>query len=274
MVSTSSLKNLSEILKKAQRVVVKIGTSVLINSRGRISHRSLLEIAKGISHLYHEKIRPVVVSSGAIPLGMQTLGLTKKPREMPKLQACAAIGQPILIEWYQKAFAPLRHRVGQILLTRSDFEDRTRFLNAKHTLSSLLDAGVIPIINENDTVAVEEIRVGDNDSLAALVTELIDADLLVLLTDQDGFHTADPRQHSGAVPIRVVEQLDEESFSRASDTQKATSVGGMRTKLEAVQKVAKLGIPTLIANGRDPQVLTKIFSGKEVGTLFLPGRRK
>lgn len=261
-------------IRNVRRAVIKIGTSVLADKKGRLSHRALAGIAREIAVIQKKGVHLILVSSGAIASGMQYLGFAKKPRPIGQLQACAAIGQPILIQMYQKALARTKLQVAQVLLTRSDLEDPRRCLNAKHTLTELVERGVIPIINENDTVVVEEIRVGDNDNLAASVTQLVDADLLILLTDQDGFHTADPRQHRTATPIRVIKNLDPETFSRASDTRKSTSVGGMKTKLEAAQKVARFGVPTLIANGRDPQILARIFAGESVGTIFLPPRRR
>ena len=273
-VTLSQRGKLLDIIRKTRRVVVKIGSSVLADKEGGLSHRALLGIAREIAVIQQRGVHLILVSSGAIASGMHYLGFEKKPRRIEQLQACAAIGQPILVQFYQKALARTKLQVAQVLLTRSDLEDRKRFLNARRTLTELLQRGVIPIINENDTVVVEEIRVGDNDNLAALVTHLVDADLLILLTDQDGFHTADPRQHRSAAPIRFVENLNREAFARASDTRKAISVGGMRTKLEAAQKVARFGIPTLIANGRDPKILKRLFAAEEVGTLLLPPQRK
>lgn len=258
-----------KILRKTRRVVVKIGSSILSDRTGKISHKALVGVAHSIASIRRKGIQVILVSSGAIASGMQYLGYRKKPGRIAELQACAAIGQPMLIHMYQKALARARLQVAQILLTRPDLEDRTQYANAKHTMTELLRHGVIPIINENDTVVVDEIRVGDNDNLAALVAKLVEADLLVLLTDQAGFFTADPRKDLRARKIDVVERIDKSAFKRASDTDNAGSVGGMRTKLQAAKKAGRSGVPTVIAHGQEPRVLEKIFSAKPVGSLFL-----
>ena len=260
-----------KLLPRIRRVVIKVGSSILVGSgshQDRLSEKILSGIVKGISSVQKNQVHVTLVSSGAIASGMHFLGYHKKPSKISELQACAAIGQPILIQKYQKAFAKAGFQVAQILLTWEDLSTPKRLLNAKHTLNALLEKNIIPIINENDTVAVEEIRFGDNDNLAALVTDVVDADLLILLTDQDGFYTADPRQDRRARKISVVEHIDEDIFSRAADAGSAGSVGGMKTKLEAAQKAAGFGLPTIIASGKDPQVLQKIFQGESVGTLF------
>lgn len=258
---------LARIIRKTRRVVVKIGSSILADRNGRISHKALLGVTGGIAAIRRRGVQVVLVSSGAIASGMQSLGFRKKPKQISELQACAAVGQPVLMHMYQKALGKLQ--AAQILLTRPDLENRTQYANAKHTMTELLGRGIIPIINENDTVVVDEIRVGDNDNLAALVAQLVDADLLILLTDQDGFYTADPRKDPSAHRIDVVEKIDKKAFARAANTSTQTSVGGMTTKLQAAQKAGRSGVPTVIAHGREKQVLEKIFSGKTVGSLFL-----
>ena len=262
------------IIRKTRRVVVKIGASVLADASGRLSHKALMGVAKGIASIQKKGVHVILVSSGAVASGMQYLGFDKKPQKISELQACAAIGQPILIKFYQQAFSRSRLQAAQILLTRNDLEDRARFLNARHTLLELLRHNVIPIINENDTVVVDEMRVGDNDNLSALVTGVINADLLILLTDQDGFHTSDPRQDPEATRIPLVETVDGKLLAKASDTRKAISVGGMKTKLQAAQKACHFGAPTLIANGRHPRILERIFTAESVGTLFALGKKK
>ena len=261
---------LLEIIRATRRVVVKVGSSILVGTDGKISARALTGIARGIALIQKNGVHVILVSSGAIACGMQALKLVKKPRKISELQACAAIGQPVLIQLYHKALDRERLKPAQLLLTRSDLEDRTRFLNAKQTLAELFHRKLIPIINENDTVAVEEIRVGDNDNLSALVTNLVDADLLILLTDQEGLFTADPRKDPGALRIPVVENVDGTTLAYAADTLAARSVGGMKTKLEAAQKAAEFGIPTVIADGLDARALERIFAGELTGTLFLP----
>lgn len=266
-------KKLKEIIRKTKRVVVKIGSSVLVGKNDRLSHEALIGVARGIAAVQRRGVHLTLVSSGAIAAGMHYLGFKKKPDRISELQACAAIGQPILMHMYQKALMRARLQVAQVLLTRLDLSDRRQFLNARHTLIELLNHGVIPIINENDTVVVEEIRVGDNDNLAALVTNVIDADLLILLTDQAGFYTADPRKDPLAkkIPLVEMEQIDRKAFLHASDTDKIGSVGGMKTKLQAAKKAARFGVPTIIADGKETRVLERIFAAEPVGSLFLAG---
>ena len=268
MITENKLK---KIIQKTRRVVIKIGSSVLVGKNDRLSHKALIGVARGIAAVQRRGVHITLVSSGAIAAGMQYLGFKKKPDRISELQACAAIGQPILIHMYQKALARARLQVAQVLLTRPDLSDRGQFLNARHTLIELLNHGVIPIINENDTVVVEEIRVGDNDNLAALVTNVIDADLLILLTDQAGFYTADPRKDPLAKKIPLVEQINRKAFLHASDTDKVGSVGGMKTKLQAAKKAARFGVPTIIAHGKETRVLERIFAAEPVGSLFLAG---
>ncbi len=274
-------KNL-EIIRKTKRVVIKIGSSILVGREGAhpagarpggaLSLSLISALARSVKWLKGKKVETLLVSSGAIAAGVSHSGQKSRPRTIQGLQASAAIGQPFLMHSYQKAFARQKLKVAQLLLTRGDLEDRARFLNAKNTLNELLRQGVVPIINENDSVAFEEIRVGDNDNLAALVTNVADADLLILLTDQDGFYTSDPREGRGATRIPLVEHIDSETAARAAGSTEELTVGGMKTKIEAVKKAARFGIPTFIANGRDPQILRRIFAGKDVGTLFLPAQ--
>lgn len=263
----------SEILKKARRVVVKVGSSILVGKQDHVSRARLSAIGAAIASVRRRKIQTILVSSGAISSGMRYLGFHQKPKQMSGLQACAAIGQPLLMQLYHEAFSRSKLQVAQVLLTRDDFANRRRLLNAKHTLHALLTHGVVPIINENDTVVVDEIRVGDNDNLSSLVATLVEADLLILLTDQDGFFTADPRRDTRATHIPVVRPSDRHLFAHARDTSTATSVGGMKTKLEAAWKAASAGIPTIIANGNHISTLQRIFRGEDVGTLFLAGRK-
>lgn len=260
------------MIRKTRRAVVKVGSSVLVGRGGQLSHRALVGIAKEIAFFQKQGIETVFVSSGAIASGMQHLGFGEKPQRLSELQACAAIGQPILMRLYQQALAHAKLQAAQVLLTRNDLEDPVCFLNARHTLDELLRRGIIPIINENDTVVVEEIRVGDNDNLAALVAKLVHADLLILLTDRDGLYTADPNRHPKAARIRLVEDF-KTAFAAARDTDKVSSTGGMKTKLEAARKVSELGIPTIIADGRDRRILERIFSGHPVGTLLFPRKQ-
>ncbi len=257
-------------LKKGMSIVIKVGSSLLATPDGGLSTKALEGMAKGLSHLRKNGMSVTLVTSGAVACGMKTLGFRKKPHLITELQACAAVGQPLLMQMYQKALGRHRLQSAQVLLTRDDLSNRRRYLNARLTLTELLKRAVIPIINENDTVVVDEIRVGDNDNLSALVAALMDADLLVLLTDQEGFYTADPRKDPAAKPIAVVDNVDENTFAKASDTGGITTVGGMKTKLEAARKAAEFGIPTIIASGHNSTTLVRLAAGEETGTLFLP----
>ena len=261
----------ARIAKEARRVVIKIGTSILSKREKALSHSSLMGIARETAYSQSQKKKEtIVVSSGAIAAGMQCLGFKNKPTKMNELQACAAVGQPLLMQLYQKAFSHSKLRGAQVLLDRVDLEHPERRQNAKNTLAELIRRGIVPIINENDAVFVEEIRVGDNDNLAAMVACLLEADLLVLLTDQNGLFTADPRKDKSAEQIEVVKRIDHTIFAKASGTSNQGSTGGMVTKLSAAQQAIQHGIPTIIADGRDKKILEKIYTGASVGTLFLP----
>ncbi|HWP91041.1 MAG TPA: glutamate 5-kinase [Thermodesulfobacteriota bacterium] len=262
------------LISRVKRVVIKIGSSVLTNEYGELSEGVFGQIAKEVSGMKSRGIEPILVSSGAIAAGMKKLRLGDKPRDISMKQAIAACGQSTLIWYYEKAFSEFGERVAQILLTHDGLSVRKRFLNARKTLFTLLKMGVIPVINENDTVAVEEIMFGDNDNLAALVTSLVEADLLILLSDIDGLYDKNPRNHADAELISVIEEIDERVEEIAGETLGKTTTGGMRTKIEASRTAAAFGVPTIISNGKKPNSLSEIFSGKETGTLFLPARER
>jgi len=211
-----------------------------------------------------------LVSSGAIVTGMARLGLPARPRSIPEKQAAAAVGQSALMWHYEQAFKKHGLQVGQVLLTGQDVADRGRYLNARNTLLALMDFGVLPIVNENDTVAVDEIKVGDNDNLAALVAHLIDADLLILLTDVDGLYTGDPRRDPEARRLETVEAITADIRNLVFDREGGVSVGGMSTKLEAAEKAGASGIPMIIASGHEAGVVARILGGEPVGTYFQP----
>jgi glutamate 5-kinase len=261
-------------MSKIKRVVIKIGSSVLTDEDGEIQDSAFYEIARGISKLKSKKIETVVVSSGAIASGMKKLGLKKKATDVSMKQAIAACGQSALMWNYERAFSEFGERVAQILLTHDGLSDRKRFLNARKTLLTLLRIGIIPIINENDTVAVEEIMFGDNDNLAALVTSLVEADLLILLTNIDGLYTNDPRNHRDAEFLPVINEIDMEIQKMAGETFGKTTTGGMKTKIEAAKAAAAFGVPTIIANGKKQSALANIFSGEMIGTLFIPSNER
>jgi glutamate 5-kinase len=262
------------LVSKVKRVVIKIGSSVLTNEYGELSEGMFDEIAREVSGIKSKGIEPIIVSSGAIAAGMKKLRLSEKPKNISMKQAIAACGQSTLIWYYEKAFSDFGEKVAQVLLTHDGLSIRKRFLNARKTLFTLLRMGVIPIINENDTIAVEEIMVGDNDNLAAHVTSLVEADLLILLTDIDGLYNKNPKNHRDAELISVIEEIDRRVEEIAEDTSGKTTTGGMRTKIEASKTAAAFGVPTIIANGKRPGALSQIFSGMELGTLFLPARER
>jgi len=257
-------------LTKARRLVVKVGSGLITSPGEGLDGKRLGALASDIAALVADRREVALVSSGAIVAGSARLGLSRGPRSIPHKQAAAAVGQSSLMWHYEQAFKRHGIKVGQVLLTGQDISDRGRYLNARNTLLALLDFGVLPIVNENDTVAVDEIKVGDNDNLAALVAHLIDAELLVLLTDVDGLYTADPRRDPSARRLETVEAVTEEVQRYVFDEVGRVSVGGMSTKLEAAQKAAASGIGMVIASGREPGTLGRLVHGEPVGTYFLP----
>jgi glutamate 5-kinase len=261
-----------EILKKVRRIVVKIGSRVLTLENNGLDREFMKQLAAQIARLKGEGCEVVIVSSGAVAAGRKELGIVGKPRTIPQKQAAAAIGQSRLMWAYEEAFSTFGHKVAQILLTGDDLSDRLRFLNARSTIETLLACGVIPIINENDTVVVDEIKFGDNDNLSALVTNLTEAGLLVVLTDIDGFYDADPRTNKDARLIPLVEGITKKVEQAAGGSTSTVGTGGMATKLAAAKKAGKFGVPTLMVNGKTPGILDRAMAGEEVGTLFLAAK--
>jgi glutamate 5-kinase len=251
--------------------VVKVGSAVLTSSEQGLDQNRIARLAADISAIMSQGREVVLVSSGAIAAGLAKLGL-KKTKDMPLSlkQAAAAIGQSGLMWMYEKTFSTHEKKVAQVLLTREDLSNRTRFLNARNTLQTLLDHGVIPIINENDTVSVDEIKFGDNDNLSSMVVHLTDADLLVILSDIEGLYTADPKRDPSAVLIPLVEKITAEVERFAGDSHTAIGTGGMCSKLMTAKKVGAYGAPMVIVNGKTNGMLQALFEGEEVGTLFLP----
>jgi len=260
----------SKILGRVRRIVIKIGSRVLTSEDNGLDHGFLESLAAEVAQLRSRGRDVVIVSSGAIAAGRIGLGLLEKPRTIPQKQAAAAVGQSKLMQAYEEAFSRHGLKVAQILLTRDDLANRLRFLNARATLDVLLGSGVIPVINENDTVVVEEIKFGDNDNLSALVTSLVEANLLLILTDIDGYFDADPRVNPDARLVPLVKSVTREVERAAGSTTSSVGTGGMITKLAAAKRVGRYGVPTLIINGRKPGTLSRALSGREVGTLFLP----
>ena len=260
----------SRKLGRVRRLVVKVGSG-LVTAPGAGAVPERIGALAGEIASVREGRDVVLVTSGAIATGMARLGLgERRPRSIPDTQAAAAVGQSALMWQYEAAFGRHGIPVGQVLLTAQDIGDRARYLNAKNTLLALLRFGVLPIVNENDTVAVEEIKVGDNDNLSALVASLIDADLLVLLTDVDGLYTDDPTVNARAKKLETVEAVTEEIARLARDRADGVSVGGMATKLQAARKAAAAGVPMVIAGGREPGALRRLLAGELVGTYFAP----
>lgn len=251
------------------KIVVKVGTSTLTQGSQKLSRKYMLELTRQIAELHARGHQVILVTSGAIAAGRELLRHPTIERSLPAKQMFSAIGQVQLMHIWTNLFSLFEIHVGQLLLTRDDLSQRKRYLNARDTLSCLLHHKILPIINENDSVATKEIRVGDNDNLGALVSNLIAADLLILLTDQQGLYTADPRVNPEAKLIPVVAHIDESIFALARGSSTSLGTGGMTTKIEAAQKACECGIPTLIASSAHPNVLIDISEGKQIGTLFL-----
>lgn len=262
------------IIKKARRVVIKVGSSVLADPSGGLIEKSFRALARSLVHLIEDrKLQLVLVSSGAIACGIKKLGFKCRPHTITTLQACAAAGQPALMHAYERAFASHGLKTAQVLITQDDLGHRRRYINAKHTLYELLKRKVVPIINENDTVVVDEIKVGDNDTLAAHVATMIEADLLLMLTDCNGLFTGDPRVDPKAQRIPVVQNVDRATTNMASGPLYKTRIGGMETKLAAARLAGRYGTPTVIADGTEPKTLNRLFDGADCGTLFLPSEQ-
>jgi glutamate 5-kinase len=255
-----------------QRLVVKCGTSTLTAGTSHLAPPRLVEIAQQIAHLRATAPEVIVVTSGAVAAGRERLNLTQTPKDLPVKQMLSAIGQLRLMAMYEQIFGLYGLTIAQVLLTRSDLADRRRYLNSRNTLIALLEHGIIPIINENDTVATEEIRVGDNDNLSALVANLIDADLLVLLTDQAGLYTADPELDPKAQLITdVIEpEIPAALWQAAGESANGLGTGGMITKLQAADLARRSGTTVVIASGSEQNVLTRLVAGEKIGTRFQP----
>jgi glutamate 5-kinase len=259
-----------KILGKVRRIVVKVGSSILASVEKGLHYEVFSHLSKEISDLKRQGYEIVLVSSGAIAAGMEKLGYKTRPQDITQKQATAAVGQTRLMNIYESYFSRYQQMVAQVLLTHDDLSHRRRFLNARNTLLTLLELGIIPIINENDTVVVDEIKFGDNDNLSALITNLIGADLLLVLTDIDGLCDSDPRVNPHARCIPLVEDIDMDMEGIVGETTSQMSVGGMISKIQAAQKASRFGIPTVVARGTQEGVLRQILKGKEIGTLILP----
>ncbi len=251
------------------RIVVKLGTSTLAHSTGRLNIRRIEELCKVLSDLKNAGHQIILVSSGAIGMGVGKLGLSARPDDIPTKQAAAAVGQCELMYTYDKIFTEYDHKVAQILITSPDIEDSVRKQNFHNTLERLLELDTLPIINENDTVSTDEIEIGDNDTLSAIVTANINADLLILLSDIDGLYDKDPHIHSDAKLIDIVTEINEDIIRLGGGKGSSLGTGGMATKLKAAQIATDAGCEMIIANGAYPQLLYNIVDGKSVGTKFV-----
>ncbi|MBM7866868.1 glutamate 5-kinase [Heliobacterium gestii] len=262
-------------LPKARRVIVKVGTSTLTHGTGKLNLEQMEKLVRQLADLSNRGHQVILVSSGAVGAGMGRLGLEKRPKAVPEKQACAAVGQGILMHMYEKLFAEYGLVVAQVLLTRDDFAFRERYINAGNTLEALLRMNVIPIINENDTVSIDEIRLrfGDNDTLSALVAGLVQGDVLILLTDIEGLYSANPRVDAEAVFIPEVAEITREIEAMAAGAGSNLGTGGMATKLQAAKIAVESGVAMVIAQGSRPNGLREIMNGEEVGTLFFPNEK-
>jgi glutamate 5-kinase len=265
-------KTRADIIREVRKCIVKVGTSSLTDD-GAPDPRAFKAIADQVAALRMSGVLVLLVSSGAIASGMTRMNMRRKPSNLQEKQATAAVGQSVLMEMYSQAFKQNGLAVGQVLITHDDLDNRERFLNARNTIQTLLRMGVVPVMNENDTVAVEEIKVGDNDNLAAHAVSLVDADLLVILSDINGVYSDDPSRNRDAILIDTIDDIGMVTGRVAASSRGKHGTGGMATKIEAAARAAAFGVPTIIANGRKPDTLSRIFAGERIGTLIIPGGR-
>lgn len=265
---TDNMEENMSLLSEAQRVVVKVGTSTLTHSTGLLNIRRVEQLVRVLSDLKNAGKEIILVTSGAIGVGAGKLGMRKRPSDMPTKQACAALGQSELMYVYDKCFSEYNHNVAQVLLTRNIIEDARRKENVTNTLSRLLSLSVVPVINENDTVSTEEIEFGDNDTLSAIVSSIVRADLLIILTDIDGLYDSDPHQNPAAKRIPRVRVLDDAVMAAGGSKGSEFGTGGMAAKLHAAQICMEQDIPMIIMNGCRPSKIYDLLDGGDIGTLF------
>ena len=256
------------MIKEVKRIVVKVGTSSLTYHTGKLNIRRIRKLAEVLSDLLNSGVQVTLVSSGAIGVGASKLGLLERPTDTPGRQAAATVGQCELMFMYDKMFGEYNHTVGQLLITRSDVENPERRENLINCFEKLFEYGAIPVVNENDAVAVEEIVYGDNDNLSAQVAQLIGADALVILSDIDGFFSANPAEDENAVLIPMVDKIDDTLLHMAGPSVSHLGTGGMATKLGAAKSATEAGIDTVIMNGSNPEDIYRLLDGRQVGTLF------
>jgi glutamate 5-kinase len=261
-------------VSKAKRIVVKVGSAVITTETGRLDRAQIKSITRQIAELKNKGFEVVLVTSGAIAAGLESLGLKQRPTTIPELQATASVGQGLLMHQYTTDARSYSVGVGQVLLTQYDITHREHYVNAANTFEKLLEYGVVPVVNENDTTVVEEIKYGDNDTLAALVTNLVKADALVIMSDVDGLHTADPRKHEDTVVLAEVAEVTREIEQLAGGAGTEFGSGGMVTKLNAAKIVTLAGAGMFLINGRREESLVEAMNGAEIGTFFAPRGRK
>ena len=258
-----------EALKKAKRIVVKVGTSTVTYANGKRNFSQIDRLARELSDLQNQGKEMILVSSGAVAVGVDRLGLPAKPNTIPGKQACAAVGQGVLMHTYEKLFADYGQIVAQVLITRTEAIDRHRYTNCRNTFMTLLQQGVIPIVNENDVVALDELKIGDNDNMSALVAGIVDADLVIILSDIDGLYTANPATHPEATLVHTVQEITPEIEASAGGVGSSRGTGGMATKIQAAKAATNSGIQLVIASGTEKNAIPRILQGEEIGTLFV-----
>ena len=262
-------KSYREALKKAKRIVVKVGTSTITYANGKRNFSQIDRLARELSDLQNQGKEMILVSSGAVAVGVDRLGLPAKPATIPGKQACAAVGQGVLMHTYEKLFADYGQIVAQVLITRTEAIDRHRYTNCRNTFMTLLQQGVIPIVNENDVVALDELKIGDNDNMSALVAGIVDADLVIILSDIDGLYTANPATHPDATLVHTVLEITPEVEASAGGVGSSRGTGGMATKIQAAKAATNSGIQLVIASGTEKNAIPRILQGEEIGTLFV-----
>lgn len=258
-----------EALKKAKRIVIKVGTSTITYANGKRNFSQIDRLAREISDLQNQGKEMILVTSGAVSVGVDRMGLPGKPKTIPGKQAAAAVGQGVLMHTYEKFFADYGQIVAQVLITKTEAIDRHRYTNTRNTFMELMRQRVIPIVNENDVVALDELKIGDNDNMSALVAGIVDADLVIILSDVDGLYTANPQTHPDAVIVPEVAEITPEIEASAGGVGSARGTGGMATKIQAAKAATSSGIHLVIASGTEKNAITRVLQGEELGTLFV-----
>lgn len=258
-----------EALKKAKRIVIKVGTSTITYANGKRNFSQIDRLAREISDLQNQGKEMILVTSGAVAVGVDRMGLPGKPKTIPGKQAAAAVGQGVLMHTYEKFFADYGQIVAQVLITKTEAIDRHRYTNTRNTFMELMRQRVIPIVNENDVVAFDELKIGDNDNMSALVAGIVDADLVIILSDVDGLYTANPQTHPDAVIVPEVAEITPEIEASAGGVGSARGTGGMATKIQAAKAATSSGIHLVIASGTEKNAITRVLQGEELGTLFV-----